>query len=393
MCGTKSSVTVAECFQKRDMPLAAPGASSESGAVFSLSPSGPDLRSDTLPPPNIDGVIWRAVTATAPTNGALGWVLNHIIGALYKNPNDAPTIDSILGSSQNDGVVTLSSESSNAGANQFYTFENLSHTSLPPSVSAILQGGVGLNDNSVLSATSPPEVFTLAGCWLGTANEPGLGASCLPGTGSSKISENVPTEPSTLDSIRPVDRLELQPLPTATLAVPNQLVIHVVSPELLRSVTVSQQDELGHHSPNQALNIAGEGGDKTYAEFIPFLLGSVTLRLTAVFSDGGVSVQEIETTVEPPLTPPQKFIGDAELRTVILHLHHDIGTAYYKLAPEAFYASVPERTDASGKKHPVPIDLEDRASFILHTALVRQRQFLDGDPLLKHCFCHWFPLS
>ena len=112
VCGLVSSRTVAECLANTGRPLSAPNLPLTAGAVYSLFPNGHSLKNLKPFPPNIKGADWHAISSVAPYNSALANVLDYVIAAIYPSacaPLPVQDINQILGTAENDAIVTLSS--------------------------------------------------------------------------------------------------------------------------------------------------------------------------------------------------------------------------------------------------------------------------------------------
>jgi len=322
ICGDSD---VADCFNANGYPIYSPKLTVKSGAVYSLTPGGPDLDNPKLSGPDIANATWRAVSATAPGNSALEFGLDTLIAALYSNPdgNNVPTLNSILDNLPNDAIVTVDSQTNGAVANQYYTFSNLSHTSLVSSILTWLTGDQ-LNDNSV---TDDPSlgVYKLAACWLETTGA----NSCAPGP--MKLEPTAAA--AQLRNLKPVDRIVATAPAAATLGVPVEIKVRLLVPGSVPQLSVYQEGEQGRArlEPVSRTRVAG---NTAYALVTPKLLGPVRLGIRAVFRDGGVSVQSVKTFVAPPKTPPLSFKAN-ELPALVVNL--DSGNTRIMPHPEARY--------------------------------------------------------
>jgi len=132
-----------------------------------------------------------------------------------------------------------------------------------------------------------------------------------------------------------VQRLSVAPPVSAKLATPLELAIRVSSPDLLQELYFTQPGEESH-----PLTITRRAGSMIYATVTLTVLGPVTFRITALFSDGGISITNASTTVLLPDAPPATLVGDANFQQVRLGLGE--GENLYVLHPQAVYATAPD---------------------------------------------------
>ena len=135
VCLGQISLDLQTCFANSHLPLAYPGADLSTGAVASLMPGGPSLAA--LPSPFIPNANWRAVTAdfqdgTTP-GSALRSFLNNIITATYAANDPHQDLSSILGTIDNDVIVTIGSQAADWGGpiGGWLQLCNLAHANLP----------------------------------------------------------------------------------------------------------------------------------------------------------------------------------------------------------------------------------------------------------------------
>lgn len=307
LCGSDN---VEACFASNGNPLAAPSLPIHTGAVYSLEPGGPSLANPQLSGPNIANATWRAISATAPSKSALEFGDDSLIAALYPDPSEptVPTVNSILKNLPNDAIVTLASQTQGAASDQFYTFSNLSHTSLTGAVLTYLSG---YNDNSVVDDPSLG-TYELAACWLATTGAD----SCIP---TQAVAENAePTQPF---SFKPVDRIRLLSPATAELGGTTKIAIKPIAPGSIQEVTVYQIGETGRTAPEPAA-VAHRGDGVITIDVTPRLLGPVTFRVRTQFSDGGVSVRQTSIDVKPPKIAPLSFQAN-DLSAMVMTLNTD----------------------------------------------------------------------
>ncbi len=331
ICGSSDVET---CFNANGFPLAAPTLPIDTGSVYSLEPGSPSLTNPNLSGPNITNATWRAVSATAPSNSALAVGLDTLIAALYPSPSapSVPTVNSILKNLPNDAIVTVASQTDGAQTNQFYTFPNLSHTSLS---GAILTYLTGYNDNSVVDDPSLG-TYELSACWLETSG----GDSCLP---ASPVAEN--TEPAQPLGLKPVDRIRIEAPETAVLGGSAEIAVRMIAPGSIRQLTVTQIGEMGHSAP-EAVSVGRRDDGLLYIDVTPRLLGPVTFFVRAQFGDGGVSVRQASITVKPPKTAPLSFQAN-DLPAMVLTMNTD--TQVSMPHPFAIYAAPVGRIDLNSR--------------------------------------------
>jgi len=330
-CG---SADVETCFDANGLPLSAPTLPISTGAVYSLEPGSPSLANPGLSGPNIVNATWRAISATAPKDGALAFGLNALVAALYPNPNalTVPTVTSILDDLPNDAVVSVASQTQGAQANQFYTFANLSHTSLTGTILTLLSG---YNDDSVVDDPSLG-TYKLSACWLETSGA----EACKPAQAEIAAGATARPIPPSL-----VDRIRVQIPPSAELGKSVQITLRMLSPGSIRALSVYQLGEMGRIPPQRAA-VLHRQGDYVSFEVAPRLLGPVTFGVRAQFSDGTVSVRRANITVEPPHSAPQSFQAN-DLPVLVLTLNTD--TQVSMPHPFAVYAAPVGRVDLNSR--------------------------------------------
>ncbi len=331
-CGVFNSDNVEECFDSLGMPLAAAGQPLTSGAVYSLTPGGPSLTSASLAPANIPGASWRAIDAIEPSNSALAFELNNLIGAIYSVPSSAPTVDSLLSNLPNDSIVTVASQIAGAMPPIQSNFTGLSHTVAPD---GDILDGFGLNDANVLASNS---VNVASACWLLNPAP----SSCV------KLSTDEPVPVSTtrfLSRRRMVldDRLALATPGRLALAQPASLPVTVRTDGLVR-LTVRQHDDVTGAVKTESLPVDQLAGSRA-ATITPLLFGQVTYTVTGLFADGAISTQRFTATVDPPAAAPTAFQGDVNGAAVYLNLSLP-GT--YRMFPVARFDGIPGKIDLRG---------------------------------------------
>jgi hypothetical protein len=331
LCGAEDVET---CFDANGYPLSAPSLPIDTGAVYSLEPHSRSLTNPNLSGPDIANATWRAISATAPPKSALAFGLNTLIAAIYPNPfaPSVPTVNSILGKLPNDAIVTVASQMTGAEANQFYTFPNLSHSSLTGSILTYLSG---YNDNSVVDDPSLG-TYKLAACWLATTGAD----SCVP---ANAVAEN--TELAPPPSFNPVDRIRVAAPEMAELGGHAKINVRQIAPGSIQNLTVYQVGEIGHTAPEPATVARRQNGVLTL-DVTPRLLGPVSFFVRAQFADGGISVRPASIYVKPPKNLPLSFAAD-DLPAMVLTMNTDTQVAMPH--PFAIYAEPVGRIDLNSR--------------------------------------------
>jgi pimeloyl-ACP methyl ester carboxylesterase len=294
-CGSSNAE---DCFRGLGYPLYAPGLNLKTGAVYALEPGSPNLKNPDLSGPNIADADWLAISSRAPGNSALAAGVNTLIAALYKNPNGSgvPNINSILGTSQNDAIVALDSQTHGAPNGHVTTFNNLSHTYLVSSLLTLLTFGT-FNDNSVLQDTG---VEKTASCWLASAG----GGSCFAPAGEE---ETPPPQPA--HAVRAIDAIRITAPEQAELGKPFDIQIRSLVPGKMPQLSIFQQSEDGTTRPEtvKPLRIAN---DTAFVRIVPVLPGLTTFGIRAQLGDG-IAMQTVQLRVRLPAEPPLEFRAHA----------------------------------------------------------------------------------
>ena len=265
-CGRGSSTTIEQCFDAIGQPLG-PSGDLKSGGVYSLQPKGPHLQtlnSDPDSGPNIGDVLWRAVSATAPTNSLLRFELDGLISASanLKNPTllncptaaTIPSVNSTLHSG-NDAVVTVKSQGAGASSNQLVQFSNLAH------IPARLWGRLLNLTASNANVEESTAVDNVVACWLRENGD----ASCKPTPPAAAAAITAAAAPVDLSRLYDAGELTIGPPENVQLGTPFDLVMEAPSSGLSRLV-VSRSDELGHHAATQKAPIVRVSGRIVYPE-------------------------------------------------------------------------------------------------------------------------------
>jgi pimeloyl-ACP methyl ester carboxylesterase len=301
ICGRVTD-TVAQCFAYLGDPIG--------GAVQSLQPTDKGLLD--APNPNLPNAIWRAVTAQAPKNAVLSALIDLLIKSFVAPP--APTINSILGTPDNDAIVTVSSQHYGHAniAGQVAYLRGLAHTDVP----FVSLFSTGYSSASVIHS---PLVNSYILCWLTTA-----GSTACPGSNAAPelVSQQQPT-PSLL----------------GTRAVAAHLVARATSTEIggslrvdigrpgARTVFVAQHDDAGNIVADEELPVSPSSSGRAGIEIVPKLLGNVSFSVQVYFADGSSSHDVI--TVPVSAGHDVTFFADRHFAALRLRL----ATARYRLTP------------------------------------------------------------
>jgi pimeloyl-ACP methyl ester carboxylesterase len=325
-----SGDTVRTCFNKLGLPLAANSLGLQTGPVFALIPEGHSVQA--APNARIPGTIWRAVTATWPQtvkpSSLLRSVLNGLIAAVYSGGQTPANTVGILGTEQNDVIVTTKSQLGNALVS--YNFADLAHTKTPnPSIFSIFFDGV--NQNVEESAS----VDRLTGCWL--AN---LGAtSCSPNPAETKeavpaIAAAAAPKPA---KFLATDRMALGTASQAPqFGVPFELPLRFGS-EVPSAIVVSQSAGHGEiASGSGKVAIARQSGGVDYIRITPQRFGPMSFTVAATFADGGAAVRSFTADVRLPATPPTAFSAGRSPMVIVLNSDEPVAL----LQPEATYPNI-----------------------------------------------------
>jgi|GEM_PF-3847288 len=295
-CGSSNAQ---DCFRGLGMPLFAPGYNVTTGAVYALEPGSPNLKNPNLSGPNIANADWLAISSLAPGNSALAAGVNTLIAALYKDPNGSgvPNINSILGTTQNDAIVALDSQTQGAPNGHVTTFNNLSHTPLVSSLLTLLTFGT-FNDNNVLQDSG---VEKTASCWVASAG----GSSCFAPGGE----EETPPAPQSERVVRAIDAIRISAPERATLGKPFELQIRSLVPGKMPELSVFQQSEDGATRP-EAVKPLRIAGDTAFIRIVPVLPGLTTFGVRAQLGDA-IAMQTVQLRVRLPAEPPLEFRAHA----------------------------------------------------------------------------------
>jgi pimeloyl-ACP methyl ester carboxylesterase len=325
-----SDDTVRVCFDKLGLPLAARSLGLQTGAVYSLIPGGKSLTA--APDPRIPGTIWRAVTATWPQtdrpSSLLRSVLNALIGAIYKGGQTPADTVGILGTQQNDVIVTTKSQLGDAQIS--YNFTDLAHTKTPePSILGVFFDGV--NQNVEESAS----VDRLTGCWLANLGA----ANCAQVLATTDSREAVPVAAAgeTLKvKFLTADRLVFGSLSQSPrLGVPFELTLRLA--QAPKAIAVSQSAGRGEiPSGSGPAAVVRQSGDTYVIRVTPRRIGPMKFTVAVTFADGGAAVRSFTADVRQPATAPAVFSAGRGPIVIVLRSDEPVAT----LHPRAIYAGI-----------------------------------------------------
>jgi hypothetical protein len=265
------------------------------------------------------------VTASWPQtdrpSSLLRSVLNALIQAIYPDNQTPANTVGILGTEQNDVIVTTKSQLSDAPIS--YNFKDLAHTKTPdPSIFGIFFDGVNQNIEEDAS------VDRITGCWL--AN---LGAAdCAQVRATSKEAKPLVANAAAARFLAS-DRLTLgAPSRAPQLGVAFDLPLDFGGREP-KTIVVSQAD--GHGEVISAAVVRRNGGTAT-ARIVPQRIGPMTFTVAATFADGGAAIRRLKADIRPSATPPATFSAGRGPVVIMLKSTEPVAT----LQPEATYPDV-----------------------------------------------------
>lgn len=308
ICGSDPKTTLEACLDSNGFPLAYQGKPLSTGAVASLIPSSASLKA--APKPTIFNTSygkWYAIASdwkdTDKPPSLIRAILDDLVAATYSPSQTAPTLSSILGTEDNDVIVTVASQTASAPSAQVVTFKDLGHTGLP--------GSVSIQPYSNNKVTAWPAVNAQVAKWLG------LQASTTPAVaewpGATRIEEPETNPQGPAGRIGALfaapQRLSIQaPENAVGLAQPALIPLHLqgsrvteISAEQFSPVTgqsLSNESTFGPVGSGHPRIVSQEGGEATI-EVTPLALGPVSLRVTARFADGGFARQQVLLNVVP----------------------------------------------------------------------------------------------
>lgn len=359
-CGLKPPVDVRTCFANRDLPLAysdpagkEPSQPLDTGAIASLIPNGHSIES--APPPTIFNTAfgkWYAIASDFPDAdkppSLLRILLNNVIAATYPGNEKAPTLSSILGTTANDVIVTVDSQTAGAIEAQTKKLKYLAHTSVPYG-----NGVAFLAGDSNASVTQSSAVNEQVGRWLGLA-------------GNSSAVHETPAAAPQQESERPADlldqlsgktifaapeRLSAQsPSSPVSLAQPFRLPLSIHGqPPLsisLRQISARQHNLVnslgGRQIGSEQAKIVGGSPTEPTIEIVPLQAGAVDLEITALFADGGLAERDVQLDVAPSAQHLERFELDGGFTAVPLVLSDNEADNQAWLSPTLQYDTLRE---------------------------------------------------
>lgn len=383
-----SGPTVRDCLNKMflgwvHLPLAYPGHALSEGAVASLIPGEPHLLS--LPNPNITNATWFAISANFHTGGTmpispLELFLDVFLAATYPANAQPITVNSMLGETDNDIIVTVPSQTAYAVPGQNRQFSRMEHAPLIPIGllrRVISVGGVFTDAN----VTNSPEVNQQIASWLGYGSgSPTANLSTrLSQNVSEAVADNVGSESLVFREGQKAfvanERVTLSKRveDNVQLAQPLDLQITLTRSDV-SSITVVEHDEDIPIANEQGGTSVGSGDAKIVQddglvktiEIIPLQLGTISVEVLVTFADGGLSKQGIQLNVHPSSKGLKHFYLNRGFRTVPIVLEGQDEDRKLRLSPEAIYSQL---------DHPIYVSDSKEISF----SVVQP----ESDPIVK----------
>jgi hypothetical protein len=342
--------TVQDCFADQGELLTPPGQPISAGAVSSLEPGSPNING--LPSPNIPNAIWNAISSTVsqsyyPQASSLLFGLNYLLVAACSGPdycfgqNTAPDVEQILQTSDNDGIVPLSSQISGCAEPtcQIVTLKHLAHDKVDE------LSGISKYIFDTSNVEEDPGVNRAAACWLSTAGSSNCGGEII----QAALEEPSPDAKTDIEA--PFKELPLSAPPAVELALPFGIMIKAPFDSLAR-LTVKQADELGHVTRPTELAVEQGSDGLIIAKIVPVLMGRVRYRIWATFKDDTEAHQEFTAIVMPPSTPPREFRAEGQFKVIHSSIGGccDGGDLRFLTHPRAVFDSDPgEEIDLDGR--------------------------------------------
>jgi pimeloyl-ACP methyl ester carboxylesterase len=344
MCASLTQ-TVQECFRSIGNPIAGADGRVQSGAVYSLRPGRGSLANPALLGPNIPDAIWRATVTTVGAGHPVPLSLNNIIATITPVRQTPTTVAAILGSSQNDGIVTAASQGAGAAAAQRASFTGLAHTG-PLYPWSVFAPNVLQDDR----------VDGLVECWLKLSGS----AGCRPAAAALKAEAAPGGQPAPeAVPLRSMVPLVLALPRDLSLAEPVEVAVRPPAGEIAFA-ELRQRDERGRILAVGPAVLRRVGNILTVA-VTPAFPGAVEFELQVMLADGTVAQGRTTAHVGLPAGPPLSVRADAFVDTV--HLTVDGTARAYRLRPEAIFATSLGQHDQA----PVAVSLDHLAQFALHT--------------------------
>lgn len=319
-CGS-TSTTIETCFDANGLPLSYPGQPLSTGAVASLIPGGHSIAS--APAADVFNTThgkWYAIASDFKDGdqpaSLLRDILNTVIAATYSSQQTAPTVTSILGTPNSDVIVTVASQESTATADQIKEFKDLEHTAAPS------EGELLFPDDSNNAVVDSAQVNGQVAYWLGLQTSPAPAVARaeeagLSGESTSTDRENAGSRREAKPAFAAPERLSAAtPEQPVGLGQPLRIPLRIKGPSVV-SIAADQIDpgtgmDLRNESGGlpvgggRAKVVSGEPGAETI-EIIPLKIGSIKLRISALFADGGLAQQEYRINVIPSAQGLRQF--------------------------------------------------------------------------------------
>ncbi|MGB8262237.1 MAG: hypothetical protein WCE75_17900, partial [Terracidiphilus sp.] len=136
VCGAFTSTTLQTCFYNNGMPLAYQTQALNTGAVASLIPGSAHIAGAPAATVfNTSYGKWYAIASdfkeTDTPASLLRDLLNNLVAATYAKGTTPATLGGILGTKDDDVIVTVASQTSTAPATQVVQYADLEHTPAP----------------------------------------------------------------------------------------------------------------------------------------------------------------------------------------------------------------------------------------------------------------------
>lgn len=342
LCGRQYPfLTIEACLAEAGKPIG-PKDFPFDGAIAALAEGSTNLQSIQPFGPKISGAKWQAVRAQVSGISAfnqLVFALNElIIGAGL--PDSVNTIfTKNIEVQPNDGVVSIESQSAGGKPpDHTVTFENLAHSGVSEDFAHFFLGYGFPNEN----VTNSDAVNALIACWL-TNNGDDICGGKLPSVVARKSLSAVPASASAsrrlhLDASR---RLIVERPKKVTFGSPFRLAVRGW-PGVER-VVIQQRDERGRKGKAQSPTVSRRGSSSVQVDVQPEFPGKVTFVISAIYTDGAVSQQEMTIPVAIPNDVPARLSGDMNFSEILLG---HIG-ASYQLHPQIVYPNA---------AHPIALD-------------------------------------
>lgn len=367
-----TKITIGQCFDKLEFPIAGPDGKVGSGAPASLQPKGKSLNNAKLSGPDIKDAIWRIVASVEPRGSLLRYGLNALITASTPIEYVPPTIDSLLKTTNHDTIVTYVSQ---IGGNTDSTlpfrryFIGLSHTSGGSFAAAVGRVVPFVTDANIKQDDG---VNRLVACWLRTSGSTNC-SQFSPMVGAKQVAEaSIDTSKIATDALT-----DAQFNAMITEELKKEVKIKVVAPreaELgstfhvtmevpsgakpIDKVTLWQKNEKGEHIEElQTLKINYINSKRIYVAVKPLVHGDVTLSFGEHIRGGGGDGQNIKINIKLPSRSPDSIKGNEDSEQIALYMT-DLDNEF-KVNPVVYYKNI-YKTDQYGKMTLLPIKVDGK---------------------------------